>query len=123
MAKCEQGYRCRVCGREVEDLIDSDLYLRFILGQVDAETLHTTPECHVRCNPTLAQFIVAEEFSPAVVVEGDFDKRRLDSGYRERQEAFVTRGWQRLKEVAHGDLPITEYPLGVSPSPDERGLG
>ncbi len=43
MARCDQGYLCRVCGEEVEDLIDSDLYLRYIMGWVDPETLHTTP--------------------------------------------------------------------------------
>ncbi len=77
MAKCEEGYLCSVCGRDVENLVDSDLYLRFVIGEVDPETLHTLPERHIRCNSTLAQFIVAEHFSP-VEVRGDFDKRRLD---------------------------------------------
>lgn len=111
MAKCEQGYLCSVCGRDVEDIIDSDLYLRFILGQVDAETLHTTPERHIRCNPVLAQFIVDDAFAPPMLIEGDFDKRHLDAAYVTQQEALVTRAWRRLKEVAKSDLPITEYPL------------
>ncbi len=111
MAKCNQGYLCSVCGRDVEDMIDSDLYLRFILGQVDAETLHTTPERHIHCNPALAQFIIDEAFTPAVIVEGDFDKRLLDARYRQRQEERVTQAWRRLREVAKSDVPLTEYPV------------
>ena len=108
MAKCNEGYRCSVCGRDVEDMVDSDLYLRYILGQVDAETLHTTPERHIRCNAALAQFIVDEAYPP-VSIEGDFDKRALDAGYREAQELRVTAAWRRLRKVSKSDLPITEY--------------
>jgi hypothetical protein len=92
-------------------MVDSDLYLRFILGQVDAETLHTTPERHIRCNPALAQFIVDADFQPPVVVEGDFDKRTLDAKYCAQQESRVTEAWRRLREVAKSELPIQEYPL------------
>jgi hypothetical protein len=91
-------------------MADSDLYLRYILGQVEAETLHTTPERHIRCNPTLAQFIVDDAFTP-VVVEGDFDKRQLDAAFRQQQEQRVTLAWRRLQQVAKSDVPITEYPL------------
>jgi hypothetical protein len=111
MAKCNAGYLCRVCGRDVEDMVDSDLYLRFILGQVEAETLHTTPECHIRCNPVLAQFIVDDDFQPPVVVTGDFDKRCLDAAHRAAQEKRVTAAWRRLRLMAKSDLPLTEYPL------------
>ena len=72
--------------------------------------LHTTRERHIRCNPTLAQYIVADDFEP-VVVEGPFDKRQLDPPYVREREALVTRGWQRLKEVATLGIPIIEYPL------------
>lgn len=116
MAKCEQGYLCSVCGRDVEDLVDSDLYLRFILGQVEAETLHTTPERHIRCNPVLAQFIVDADFSPPVSVEGDFDKQHLDAEFRLQRETLVTQAWRRLREVAKSDLPITDYPLRLPPA-------
>jgi len=111
MAKCEEGYLCDVCGGDVENIWDSDLYLRYVIGQVDPETLHTTRERHIRCNPTLAQFIVAEEFE-AVAVDGPFDKRQLDPGYVRAQERLVTRGWHRLKELAHLEgLSLLEYPL------------
>jgi hypothetical protein len=110
MAKCEEGYLCSVCGGDVEEITDSDLYLRFVIGMVDPETLHTTRERHIRCNPVLAQFIVDADFEP-VVVEGEFDKRKLDPQYVRQQEALVTRGYRRLREIAHLDLPIIDYPL------------
>ena len=92
MAKCEEGYLCDVCGGDVEELADSDLYLRYVIGQLDPETLHTTRERHIRCNPVLAQFIVADDFAP-LVVEGPFDKRQLDPLYVRQRETLVTRGW------------------------------
>jgi hypothetical protein len=110
MAKCEEGYLCEVCGRDVEGLADSDLYLRYVIGLVDPETLHTWRERHVRCNAVLAQFIVDDDFEP-VAVEGEFDKRRLDPDYVREQEVLVTRGYRRLKELAGLDLPIIDYPL------------
>jgi hypothetical protein len=110
MAKCEEGYLCDVCGGDVEEIVDSDLYLRYVIGLVDPETLHTTRERHIRCNPTLAQFIVDDEFEP-VVVEGPFDKRQLDPGYVRDQQRLVTRGWRRLREVQGQELTLLEYPL------------
>ncbi len=110
MAKCDEGYICDACGEDVEALTSSDLYLRYVIGQVDPETLHTQRERHIACNPVLAQFIVADDFPP-IFVEGDFDKRRLDAAYVSDQESLVTRGWRRLQEVQHLDLPIMDYPL------------
>lgn len=110
MAKCEEGYLCEVCGKDVENLADSDLYLRYVIGLIDPEVLHTQRERHILCNPILAQFIVDDDFSP-VLVEGDFDKHRLDAGYARERETLVTRGYRRLKELASLDLPIIDYPL------------
>lgn len=111
MAKCEEGYLCDVCGDDVEAITDSDLYLRFVIGQIDPETLHTTRERHIRCNPTLAQFIVDDAFEP-VVAEGPFDKRQLDADYVTRQETLITRGWRRLAEVnRQPPATILDYPL------------
>jgi hypothetical protein len=111
MAVCELGYLCEVCGRDVEDVTVSDLYLRYVLGEVDPETLHVSPERHIRCNPVLAQFIVAEGFEP-VVVEGFFAKASLDPAFVRGEEDRVTGGYLRLREVFDMEgLPITEYPL------------
>lgn len=110
MAKCDEGYLCDVCGEDVATLTESDLYLRYIVGLLDPEVLHTTPERHIRCNPSLAQYIVADDFAP-LVEEGPFDKRSLDDVYVREQEDLLTRGWRRLNEVADGELAIVEYPL------------
>ncbi len=110
MAVCDQGYLCEVCGEEVETIDESDLYLRYVLGEVDPETLHVSPERHLRCNPTLAQFIVAEGFEP-VVVEGPFAKAELDPEFVASEEARVTEGYLRLLELPGSGLPLTEYPL------------
>lgn len=110
MAKCEEGYLCDVCSGDVEGLADSDLYLRYVIGMLDPETLHTTRERHLRCNPVLAQFIVHEDFEP-VVVDGAFDKRAMDAAYVRERETLITRGYRRLRELAALDLPIIDYPL------------
>lgn len=110
MAKCDEGYICDVCGDEVEQITESDLYLRYVVGMLDPEILHTSAERHINCNPALAQFIVDKEFS-SVVVDGDFDKRKMDPGFVQQREELLTRGWQRLHEIAGQELAILEYPL------------
>lgn len=110
MARCEQGYLCEVCGAEVAEITDSDLYLRYVLGEVPPELLHRLRERHIRCNPALAQFIVDPAFEP-IVCEGPFAKTGLDAAYVAEQEARVTRGWRRLQELPRLGLTILEYPL------------
>lgn len=110
MARCDQGYLCEVCGEEVENIRESDLYLRFVLGELPARELLSTPERHLRCNPTQAQFIVDDAFPP-VVVEGAFSKRHMEAEDVAAREALVTRGWRRLQELFGQSLPIAEYPL------------
>ena len=111
MAKCDEGYRCEVCGRDVEGITESDLYLRYVIGMLDPEVLHTSSERHIRCNPTLAQFIVDDRFEP-VVVAGDFDKRLLDPEFVGQREGLITRGFQRLLEIKQGaESAIINYPL------------
>lgn len=114
MAVCEQGYLCDVCGADVAELTESDLYLRYVLGEVDPEKLHMLPERHIKCNKTLAQFIVAEGFEP-VLVDGPFAKSELDAAFVKSEEARVTRAYLRLQEIPGLDLTIIEYPL-----PEER---
>jgi len=110
MARCEQGYLCEVCGEEVADITDSDLYLRYVIGEIDSRVLLSAPERHIRCNPVQAQFIVDPEFPP-LEVDGPFDKRLLDAADVRQREGLVTRGWLRLKDVRALGLPISEYPL------------
>lgn len=110
MAKCDEGYRCEVCGGDVTGIRESDLYLRYVVGMLDPETLHTTPERHIRCNPALAQFIVDPDFPP-VTLSGDFSKEHLDPTFVAARQTLLTRGWQRLQELSRLDLPIIDYPL------------
>jgi hypothetical protein len=110
MARCEQGYLCDVCGQDVAEITESDLYLRYVLGEVPPEQLHRLPERHVRCNPALAQFVVDAAFDP-VRCEGPFAKETLDAAYVAPEEARVTRAWRRLQELPRLRIPIIEYPL------------
>jgi hypothetical protein len=111
MALCEQGYLCDVCGGDVEAMTDSDLYLRYVLGEVAPEQLHVLRERHIRCNPVVAQFIVDPSFPP-MTCEGPFGKEQLDPAYVIEQEARVTRAWRRLQEIPNLGLnKIQDYPL------------
>jgi len=122
--KCETGYLCDVCGGDVEAITESDLYLRYVIGLADPEVLHTTRERHIRCNPSLAQFIIDDDFEP-VFVEGPFDKRALDPTYVRQREELVTRGWRRLREIAEqGVAAIIDYPLPeVKEKWRQKGVG
>ena len=110
--KCDEGYRCEVCGGDVGSIIESDLYLRFVIGELDAEVLHITPERHLRCNPVLAQFIDDPRFPP-VTVEGPMSRSQLDPEFVAQRVQLVTAGYQRLWEINQweGDRDITAYPL------------
>jgi hypothetical protein len=112
MARCEQGYLCDVCKEEVESIRDSDLYLRFVIGELPSRHLLAAPERHLRCNPVNAQFIDSPDFEP-VFVEGDFDRRLFDAEFVRTRTLLVTRGWLRLQELAElaQSVPLPEYPL------------
>jgi hypothetical protein len=114
MARCDEGYLCEVCGSDVEVITDSDLYLRYILGEVPLELLHRLPERHVRCNPALSQYIVDETFVP-VICDGPFAKTEMDANYRHSEETRVTTAWRRLQAIPTLGLHIAEYPLNITP--------
>jgi hypothetical protein len=110
MARCEEGYLCDVCGEEVEEITDSDLYLAYVLGEVPADQLPRRRERHVRCNAERAQYIVDAAFPP-VRCEGFFAKESLDAAYVAAEEERVTRGWRRLQALPGLGLAIEDYPL------------
>jgi hypothetical protein len=114
MARCDEGYRCDVCGADVEQLVDSDLYLRYILGEVPLEQLHLTRERHLHCNPALTQYIACDDFPP-VMCPGPFDKSALDPGFVQQETVRVTKGWKRLRALPKLGLAIPEYPLHITP--------
>jgi hypothetical protein len=110
MARCELGYLCTVCGEEVELITDSNLYLLYVLGEVRVEQLPVLADCHIPCNPALAQYIIDPAFPP-VPCEGVFAKETFDREFVAAEESRVTRGWRRLQELPASGLPILEYPL------------
>ncbi len=110
MVACDLGYLCDVCGLDVEAVIDSDLYLRYIMGEVSPLQLPRQRERHIRCNPATAQYIVDPAFDP-VICEGMFAKAGLDADFVRAQEELVTRAWKRLQLIPTLGLTIPEYPL------------
>lgn len=112
MARCEEGYLCDVCSAEVAELRESDLYLRYVLGEVDIEQLHALPERHLTCNPVVAQFIVHDEF-PEVKASGPMAKSQLDPQFVLERTERVTAAFVRLLELdaQGGDRDVTSYPL------------
>jgi hypothetical protein len=110
MAGCERGYLCTVCGAEVEEITDSDLYLRYVLGEAEWDELNRAPERHIRCNSVLAQFIVDESFEPVIGV-GAFSKIHLDPEFVRNEENRVTTAFLRLRELATLNVAIADYPL------------
>ena len=110
MARCDEGYICEVCGEAVDEMVDSDLYLRYIMGLVSESVLTQEAERHIRCNPVQAQFIVHDDFDP-VSVDGPFDKRELDPDDVRREDERVTTAWVRLQAVIGSETPVSEYPL------------
>ncbi|MFK7735264.1 MAG: hypothetical protein AB8B50_04500 [Pirellulaceae bacterium] len=112
MAKCDEGYLCEVCGEPVEKLSDSALYLQFVIGWIDSGLLQSRRECHLRCVPTLAQFVEHPEFEP-VQIDGDFDRRRLDPVLAKQRQELVSGGYERLRTLQRKrkGLSIEDYPL------------
>ena len=110
IAACDQGYLCDVCGQDVAAITESDLYLRYVMGEVSPLALPTQRERHIRCHPATAQYIVDAAFPP-VPCEGFFAKANLDTAFVQEEEARVTRGWRRLQEIPRLGLTLPEYPL------------
>lgn len=111
MADCDRGYNCSRCGEYVENVRESELYLRYVLGAVPVEELPREPESHIRCCPEFAQYIVDPAFPPLPCDDPAMDKRLLPAAVRERNERLFTRAWRRLQEVAASPVPVDEYPL------------
>ncbi len=112
MAKCEQGYLCSVCGKEVEEICDSELYLRYTIGWLDPERLHIAPERHLHCNPALSQFIQHERFAN-LQVPPNLEKKGLDPTFVAKRTDLLTRGYVRLLEIQQAEhtVSLTDYPL------------
>jgi len=107
MSDCDEGYNCDRCGEYVENIRESELYLRYVLGAVPLDELPREPERHIRCAPEFAQFIVDDDFEPVASDEPD----NLPPEVRKRQEAIFTLAWRRLQELAESGVPVDGYPL------------
>jgi hypothetical protein len=105
MAKCDTGYFCRVCEQYVEDITDSELYLRFVLREVPFEDLFDAPEAHISCVPEIAREITDPVFRRALP-----ESFQLAPSSPERA-ARVTAAWQRLQGLIGSGLAVQEYPL------------
>ncbi|MBX7104524.1 MAG: hypothetical protein K1X57_10620 [Gemmataceae bacterium] len=110
MARCDEGYPCEVCGKDVEVMSESDLYLRYVLGEVPIYELHLRRERHIRCNPAVAQYIVDPAFDP-VTCPGPFGKAELDAEFVRAEEQRITRAWRRLQVIPTLGLSLEQYPL------------
>lgn len=114
MARCDQGYLCRVCGEEVEHITESTLYLRYVIGEIDPEVLHLAPESHLRCTPTLAQFITDVRFETIAPASDAFAIDSLDPDFVAQRKELVSRGYRRLWEIREGRArlrAVNQYPL------------
>ncbi|MEY4396157.1 MAG: hypothetical protein RL595_3406 [Planctomycetota bacterium] len=114
MAKCDKGYLCLVCGKNVDRMKESDLYLRYILGEVTPDRLHLEKELHIRCNPERAQYIDHPDFQD-VILEGPFSKTNLDPSFVRQEQARVSAAYQRLQQLTSLGISILDYP-GASQS-------
>ncbi len=97
-------------------MIDSELYLRFVIGEIDAEVLHLSSECHLKCNPVLAQFIDDDRFAWEGIAPDGFRTEQLDASYADARRALVTAGYRRLWEIRKQRKlfpTIQSYPLST----------
>jgi hypothetical protein len=111
VANCDEGYNCDRCGEYVENVRESELYLRYVIGAVPYSELRREPERHIRCGQEFAQFIIDPGFEPVACDDPALDKGNLPPDVRERQEQLFTKAWRRLQEVVDSGLTVEEYPL------------
>lgn len=113
MAKCDQGYLCQVCGKPVERIIESSLYLQYVIGWVDPEKLHLSPDQHLACNPTLSQFIEDERFQTRDGSKKESYFGQLDPEFVLQRTQLISRGYRRLWELLKlkNRPAVRDYPL------------
>ncbi len=111
MKACEAGYFCRVCGEYVEDITESELYLRFVMGELAPELLRSGEEAHISCSTALAQYIADPAFPQVMEFQPDLDRRRKDPARVAARQDLVTRAWRRLQTLPGSGLKLAEYPL------------
>jgi len=113
VSSCDEGYNCDRCGEYVENIRESELYLRYVLGVVPLAELPREPERHIRCAPEFAQFIVDSGFEAVDCNDSALAKQALPADVRARQERIFTLAWGRLQELAEAGAPVDSYPLSA----------
>ncbi len=111
MARCDRGYLCSVCHEPVDTLPESELYLRYVLGEIRADWLQAMPDRHIRCNPEIAQYIEHPDFPPITDEDPLTDRRRLSPADASARTARVSRAYRRLLEIPELGVPIPDMPL------------
>ena len=111
MANCDGGYFCYHCREYVENITESELYLRYVLGEVAFDNLLKLPDGHIRCNPNIAQYIDDDRFPPVSPEESALRKENQDPGFVRSEVEKVTRAWRHLQSLPGSGIPVEEYPL------------
>jgi len=120
MAKCDGGYFCYACGEYVDNITQSELYLRYVMGEVPHDRLLELPDGHITCNPDLAQYIVDDRFEcDAAVDEPALRKENRDPAFVRSEEERVSRAWRHLQSLPGSGIPMSEYPLA---KPESEGV-
>ena len=121
MASCERGYLCAVCGQDVEEITDSVLYLRYVMGEVPWDHLNRAPR-HIFVATRHSLNSSWTTRSSPCSCDGTFAKEQLDPEFVKTEEERVTLAYRRLRELAATNLPIAEYPLPHVSSRDASQL-
>ena len=61
MSDCDEGYNCDRCGEYVENVRESELYLRFVLGAVPIDELPRPPRLGPAFGPCCSALIFPEQ--------------------------------------------------------------
>ena len=109
-----------VCHEPVDTMPESELYLRYVLGEFPAERLQAMPDRHLRCNPEIGQFVENADFPSMTDDDPLTDRRRMDPAAARARADLVTRAWLRLREIPALGLALAEMPLAHDPQREAR---
>ena len=86
--------------------------MRYVIGQLDPEVLHTTRERHIRCNPVLAQFIViCIGHSTSIYMNGHLVTQFVDTD----PKYFRTSGKIGIESESTGDVYVRNISIRKLP--------
>ena len=111
MAKCEEGYLCEVCGQDVAEITESDLYLRYVIG-----LRRSRGAAHHAASGTSAATRRWRSSSSMTISRRSRSKAPSTSGCSIRPTSASRRRSSPAASAASRssprlDLPILDYPL------------